>query len=90
MDDSFFQPRYIRNRNNSTKGGWGKDVFEVPHFCNAHLCSLFRISTLDSVQEDFCECFPPWRDALCDRQELSGDENAGNVDARGELMVLKT
>eukprot|EP00435_Cladocopium_sp_Y103_P006729 s3006_g2.t1 len=31
------------------------------------------------LEENFCECFPPWRDALCDRHEASGDGNEGSI-----------
>ncbi|CAK9036735.1 Putative mannosyltransferase KTR2 [Durusdinium trenchii] len=30
------------------------------------------------LEAGFCECFPPWRDALCDRQEM-GDSGQGGA-----------
>ncbi|CAK9051856.1 unnamed protein product [Durusdinium trenchii] len=35
------------------------------------------------LEAGFCECFPPWRDALCDRQEMGDSGQGGAIIATG-------
>ena len=40
------------------------------------------------LEEHFCECFPPWRDALCDRQEMGDSEDSRSASSQRALSEL--